>query len=237
MALRFNHTFDQFTCFAHRGAKGLEPENTLLAFERSIKLGCPWLELDVRLAAGQLVVIHDREVDRTTNGKGLVCEQSIAHLQSLDAGKGEKIPTLKEVIEQVDHRAGINIELKARHTGEAAVRLLADCFDLGWCKDEFLISSFDHDELAHVRDLDKGMRIGPLFGKPADYFPTTQTLNATSLHLSKSVVHADTVAEAHDRGLKVFVYTVNEPDEYALMRALKVDGIFTDYPDKYLGQS
>ena len=113
-------------CIGHRGACGYAPENTLAAFELAITMGCPWLELDVYAVEGELLVIHDDTLERTTNGKGQVMQTPLATLRSLDAGNGQQIPTLKEVIELVDHRAGINIELKGPHTAAPVCQLLHD---------------------------------------------------------------------------------------------------------------
>ena len=96
----------------HRGASGYAPENTLKAFELALSQGCEWLELDVHLLDGKLIVIHDEQLDRTTSGQGLISDHSLDAIRRLDAGDGEKIPYLDEVIEMVDGQASINIELK-----------------------------------------------------------------------------------------------------------------------------
>jgi len=96
-------------CFAHRGASGHEPENTLSAVEKAIILGSDWIEVDVYAVEGELIVIHDERLERTTNGTGSVMDKTLAYLQSLDAGKGQQIPSLREVFDCVDHRAVINV--------------------------------------------------------------------------------------------------------------------------------
>jgi glycerophosphoryl diester phosphodiesterase len=105
-----------FNCIGHRGACGHAPENTLSSFELAIEMGCPWIELDVYHIDGELLVIHDDTLERTTNGTGDVMDQSVAYLRTLDAGDGQQIPTLNEIIELVGHRAGINVELKGPDT-------------------------------------------------------------------------------------------------------------------------
>jgi len=99
-------------CIGHRGAMGHEPENTLLSFQKAIKLGAPCLELDVYWVDDEIVVIHDDRLERTTNGVGLVADQTLAYLRSLDAGKGQQIPTLAEVCQAVHPGTCLNIELK-----------------------------------------------------------------------------------------------------------------------------
>lgn len=221
--------FSEFVRIGHRGACGYEPENTLISFERAITMASPWVELDVYVVEGELVVIHDETLERTTNGTGPVMEASLEYLRSLDAGKGERIPLLPEVIEQVDHRAGINIELKGLHTAEPVNQLLRDYCTRGWQEDEFLLSSFDHDELDRG---DPRFRRGTLFSRQADYFAITDRLKAWSINLSRKLVTPSLVDAAHARQLKVLVYTVNKPEEMAKMQAMGVDGIFTDYPDR-----
>lgn len=107
-------------CFGHRGACGHEPENTLRSVRRALELGADGIEVDVHLADGRLVVIHDDTLNRTTNGTGPVAEKSFACLRSLNAGQGERIPTLEEVFDTVNRRAIVNIELKGLGTAGAS---------------------------------------------------------------------------------------------------------------------
>ena len=219
----------EFLCIGHRGACGHAPENTLEAFELAITMGCPWVELDVYCVEGELIVIHDHKLERTTNGEGLVMDASLDYLRSLDAGNQQRIPTLNEVIECVNHRAIINIELKGPNTALAVNLLLNSFLKAGWQTDEFLISSFNHKELALA---DSQYRRGVLFYKVRqDYFDTTMKLNAYSINLDVKIVDQKTVEQAHERGLKVYVYTVNKLEEMLRMKSLGVDGIFTNYPD------
>ncbi len=220
-----------FLCIGHRGASGHAPENTLKAFELAIEMGCPWIELDVYVVDGQLVVIHDDELDRTTNGSGLVMDQSFEALRKLDAGDGEKIPTLKEVIELVNHRAVINIELKGAGTAEPLNQLLAGYLTRGWLADEFFISSFNHRELEKS---DPAYRRGALFYKAVDsYTNRCKALQVASLNLAASLVTKEVVDTAHSEGLQVFVYTVNTHDEMLALKNMGVDGVFTNYPDQF----
>lgn len=220
--------FSEFVCIGHRGACGYEPENTLASFERAMAMGAPWVELDVYAVEGELVVIHDDTLERTTNGKGRVMDASLEYLRTLNAGNGERIPLLSEVIDLVDHRAGVNVELKGPRTAEPVNRLLQDYCARGWQDNEFLLSSFYHDELARG---DPRFRRGALFSRQADYFAITDRLNAWSLNLSRKLVTPSLVEAAHDKGLKVLVYTVNDTGKVSRMQQMGVDGVFTDYPD------
>jgi len=222
----------EFIAIGHRGACGYEPENTLSSFDKAVSLGCPWVELDVYAIEDELLVIHDDSLERTTNGHGQVQECSLEYLRSLDAGNGQQIPTLKEVADLIDRRAGINIELKGKNTAAPASQFVADACKNGWKPEQFLLSSFNHRELAAA---DKAWRRGALFHRPADdYFARTAELEAYALNLSLRIVDQQTVEAAHERGLKVFVYTVNETEDLQRMMAIGVDGVFSDYPDRAL---
>jgi len=109
-------TNQRLFCFGHRGARGHEPENTLRSVRKALELGADGIEVDVYFVDGRLMVIHDDTLNRTTNGKGPVAGRTFAELRALDAGKGERIPTLAEVFDAVNHRAVINMELKGPGT-------------------------------------------------------------------------------------------------------------------------
>jgi glycerophosphoryl diester phosphodiesterase len=234
MPLQFQH-LDRiaFNCIGHRGACGHAPENTLSSFELAIDMGCPWIELDVYHIDGELLVIHDDTLNRTTNGEGNVMDQSVAYLRSLDAGGGQQIPKLDEVIELANHRAGINVELKGPETAEAVVNLIHKYRAKGWSADEFLISSFQHRELARVREFDQALKLGALFGKATENLvEKAQRLDAYSINLGLRLARKQLIDQAHAVGLKVFVYTVNVEEDISQMLRLNVDGIFTNYPDR-----
>ncbi|MBQ62530.1 MAG: glycerophosphodiester phosphodiesterase [Gammaproteobacteria bacterium] len=219
-------------CIGHRGACGHEPENTLSSFSLAITMGSPWIELDVFSVEGELLVIHDDSLERTTNGDGEVMTSSLEYLRSLDAGGHQQIPFLHEVTELVDQRCGINIELKGPDTALPVSRFLTTLCDEGWDSQAFLLSSFDHAELERA---DPRFRRGALFHRAVpDYFNSTSDLGAYSINLSSRLITQKLIDEAHHNNLKVYVYTVNDLDEIRQMEALGVDGIFTDFPDRVL---
>jgi len=220
-------------CIGHRGAMGYAPENTLLSIRKAIELGADWVEIDVHLANRQLFVIHDETLDRTTNGKGKLSDYSIAILRALDAGRGEKIPTLQEVIEETKGKVGLNIELKGIATGEAvAIQLLA--LDKEH-KEQILVSSFLMEELVKVPQIDTTIKLGVLAGKDVSLaFDWANKLNAYSIHLSLKQTTSESVQQARNAGLKLLVYTVNKKNDIAWMKLLGVDGVFTNYPDRVL---
>lgn len=218
----------------HRGAAGHEPENTLRSFRRAMGLGADMVELDVHICgSGELVVIHDETVDRTTDGTGEVAKLTLDELKALDAGRGERIPTLQEVIDLATGRMGINIELKGLGTAEPALEHIEDAVDKGWDRSGFHVSSFHLGELSAIRELSEDVRTGVLFALDDGSIMEFAELNgAYSLNPNHRTVTPDFVARAHDRGLKIFAWTVNEPEDIARMRGLGVDGIISDYPDR-----
>lgn len=221
-------------CFGHRGARGHEPENTVRSVRRALELGADGIEVDVYFVDGQLVVIHDDTLERTTNGRGRVAGKSFAQLRLLDAGAGERIPTLAEIFAAVNRRAIINVELKGPHTAAPVVALIAEHVNWrGWSFDDFLVSSFDHARLREAKRLSADIRIGALVMKaPRGLAKFAETLGAWSLNIDKRHVTPRLVADAHGRGLKVFVFTVNRLAEIARMKKLGVDGVFSDFPDR-----
>jgi glycerophosphoryl diester phosphodiesterase len=221
-------------CFGHRGAGGHEPENTIRSVRRALELGADGVEVDVHFTDGQLVVIHDDTLERTTNGHGRLAKKTFAYLRSLDAGLGERIPTLAEIFDAVKRRAVINIELKGPHTAAPAAALIAEHVNRrGWSYDDFLISSFDRAQIHEVKQLCPEIRTGALIEKvPRQLAQFAENLGAWSVHAARRCVTPELVADAHRRGLKVFVYTVNTPKDIVWMKALGVDGLFSDFPER-----
>lgn len=218
----------------HRGAPGYEPENTLSSFERALELGVDMIEVDVHaLDSGELVVIHDDKVDRTTNGSGYVLDHSFAALRQLDAGNGQKIPTLGEVVRLVDREVPVNIEIKNPGTALAVGRFIDRYIDKGWSSDDFVVSSFNHIELARFGQFMPDVRRGALtYGIPLGRAAFASQLHAYSVNQSLEFVDRAFVKDAQARSLQVHVYTVNDPDDIERMQRLGVDAIFTDYPDR-----
>ena len=221
----------------HRGSAETAPENTLLGVKTALAAGAPWVEIDVRHVAGELFVIHDQEVDRTTNGKGSIYALSRTEILNLDAGEGEVIPTLQQVLGLLAGQASINIELKDTQSMQPTCRYVATLLSeqpewLG----KIMISTFEasiHDELAKL--LPRGCLLGVLFKQlPANVAQYAIRLNAYSINLSFAQLTPDLVSQAQRADLKVFVYTVNEAEEIRYCLNLGVDAIYTDDPRKTL---
>lgn len=227
-------TMSKFFCFGHRGAAGHEPENTLRSVRKALESGANGIEVDVHLADDHLVVIHDDTLDRTTNGTGAVAEKSFVYLRSLDAGRGERIPTLEEVFETVNRQAVINVELKGPGTASPVIRLIDRYVqERGWRYEDFLVSAFDHKQIETAIRLRPQIRIGALIGKvPPGLAAFAEQMGAWSLHPGKRCVTQELVVDAHRRGLKVLVFTIDKPAAIATMAALGVDGVFTNFPER-----
>jgi len=223
----------EFILFAHRGASGYEPENTLSAFDLALAMGARWIELDVYAVDGELVVIHDDRLERTTNGTGFVMDKGLSYLRTLDAGKGQKIPLLREVFDLVSDRAGINIELKGPETTAPASALIAAAItERRMAAEQFIVSSFNHKELLRFKAMHPEIRIGALVsGVPRRSARFAEKMGVYAVHAGLNIVNLRFVADAHRRGLKFFVYTVNTGEDLKRMQDVGVDGVFTNYPD------
>ena len=218
---------------AHRGASGEYPENTLLAFEEAIKQGANLLEIDVRACkTGELVVIHDATVDRTTNGRGIVADLTLEELKNLDAGQGQQISTLGEALDILDKRIAINIEIKGKGVAKSlAATLKTYIEDRGWPKDFFIITSFDRKEFHEFSKVNPGVHLSILAGKnPLDILMRAKRYGAYSVHLAKPYMRRWIIKAFQKRNFKVFTYTLNSIWEIGRAKQMGVDGIFSDYP-------
>jgi glycerophosphoryl diester phosphodiesterase len=222
-------------CIGHRGACGHEPENTLRSVRRALELGAHGIEIDVYFVDGEIVVIHDAKLDRTTNGRGYVARKSFAWLRTLDAGQGERIPTLREVFETVNRRAFINIELKGPRTAAPVSDLIGEYLaQHGWQYADFLVSSFNRTQLRAVTDPE--IPIALLLTRPTQlYGISARRVRASAVNPAARYVTREFVEDAHRRGLRVFPYTVNAPAEIERLRSAGVDGVFSDFPERVVG--
>jgi glycerophosphoryl diester phosphodiesterase len=224
-----------FWIIGHRGAAGLEPENTLAGVRRAIELGADWIEIDVRVVAGEVIVIHDHTLDRTTNGSGSVYDYTVEQLQSLDAGNGERIPTLDEVLDLIDARVGLNVEIKEPRLDAATVETIVAHLDgnPSW-HHKIMVSSFHAATMTALAGIGRrDWLLGYLYEEGTrNVVARAAKLGAYSLNASLAQLDAGLVAQAKDAGLRVLVYTVNEETDLARCIELEVDGIYTDYPDR-----
>lgn len=218
--------------FAHRGASGEAPENTLKAFELALSQGAEAIELDLQRFEDDIVVLHDRWLHHSTTGQGLLANQTAASLAAADAGQGQRIPRLWQVLTLCAGRCQLNLELKGHDLLPVLLPLLERAVsELGWAPEDLLVSSFHHRQLAAFQALKPDWPIGLLISHiPLDLAAMIGPLHVRSLHLDCSFVDQALVGEAHQLGLAVYAYTVDEPEDLHRLKSLSVDGIFTNYP-------
>jgi glycerophosphoryl diester phosphodiesterase len=222
---------------AHRGASAFYPENTLRAFIAAAELGVDMCEFDVRMTRdGEVVVIHDATVNRTTDGRGRVGAMSAAAIKRLDAGvrfgaefRGERIPTLGEVAEALQGRCGMDVELKARGLETRVCEILRGC----GATQSPIISSFDWDQLKIVAGQEPALRLALLGEKsPAALLEAAPAMHAFAIAPRFDIADAALCAEAHRRGLAVYVWTVDDAPTMRRLAAAGVDGIMTNNPKR-----
>jgi glycerophosphoryl diester phosphodiesterase len=213
----------------HRGAAALEPENTLRGIRRALALGVAAVEIDVQLTKdGQLAVIHDGTVDRTTNGQGLVRDFTLAELKGLDAGQGEAIPSLAEVVAEVVGKAHLVIELK--HP-EAAPALLEFLQARNIFKQTHIIS-FWHPVMRALKTKEPRLQTGVLLvGCPADPVGMARAALADALVLHYGYVTQALVAVAHSANLLVYIWNIDDVETLEPYLAMNLDGIGSNRPD------
>ncbi len=215
------------TVCAHRGVSAEFPENTIAAFKRALELHVDGIELDVHLSRdGVPVVMHDETVDATTDGTGLISGKSVAELKTLDAGNGERVPTLHEVLELVGDRLHVNIELKAATAGRAVLSVTETMPAL-----RFAVSSFNHDVLREIRAVRADVDLWPLAPFLSDdLLKTARELGARQLNLWDPMVNRDVIDTCAAHGVGVWVWTVNAPERAGELVSIGAIGICTDNP-------
>ena len=219
---------DSVVVIGHRGAAALAPENTLPSFRRAYACGVNAVELDVYVVEGELVVIHDDTLERTTNGTGALNGIGLAALRELDAGDGAPVPLLGEVVAELPPGIGLNIELKGPGTGPPVAEFLSRHPDV-----DVLVSSFDHGQLSRFRRLDSRARVAPLYSRWRNTaWLIAAELDAFAINLARRAVTPARLAEASRRGLKTFVYTVNSLQDARALVSFGATGVFTDHPDR-----
>jgi len=215
----------------HRGAAGEEPENTIRAVLRGIECGATYIEVDLRRTAdGALVIMHDETVDRTTNGRGRVAEMTLSEIRRLDAGKGERVPILDEVLDAVEGRAVLLLELKeAGYEGDVWSRV-----ESRGMVSEVVFISFLPEALRAVKDISGGRaRIGLIFSRGVEEaLNRAAELEVEVIAPHYRLVNRSLVDEARRLGVKVDPWTVNGEEVLEKMFRLGVDLVTTDYPCK-----
>jgi glycerophosphoryl diester phosphodiesterase len=212
----------------HRGAPADEPENTLSSFRRALAVGVAAVEMDVQLTKdGRLAVIHDETLDRTTNGRGPVRDFTLAELKKLDAGRGEPIPSLEEVFDLVQGKAYLVVELKQP---EAAAALL-DFFQKRQAFEDATVISFWHPAVKALKKAEPRLNTGVLLvGHPVDPVSLARAADAGALVMHYAYVTPELVAAAHNHGLLVYIWNIDDPKILPPYLTMNLDGIGSNRP-------
>lgn len=230
---------------AHRGASGEAPENTMAAFRRALEMEVDFLELDVQFSLdGQMVVIHDATLGRTTSGQGQVADATFEQIQDLDAGswfsrrfKGEKVPTLTEVICLVKPTScNLLVEFKAdRKLPTDFEKTVARVIREYGMHSRVILQSLDHQAVQKIKREDPSIEVGALIdSRSPQPVVEAKALGASKLVLKSRFVGPELLSEAHQNDIGMFVWTVNSRGRIRRMLRLGVDGIISDYPDRVL---
>jgi glycerophosphoryl diester phosphodiesterase len=233
-----------FKKIAHRGASGKYPENTRLAFVKAIEAGVDMIELDCQLTNdGHVVVFHDERLYRTAGARGTVKSKTLAQLKAIDIGRwrkksfqGERILTLEEALEIFAGSVDLCLEIKSYPEAppgiEIKILFILSHYDY---LDRTILSSFDYRCLARVRELAPEAALGVICGARSqeDPFAAVRRLDATSIHVQKALVTRNFLNLAWEEGLDVYVWTVNEVREMEAFLSLGVQGIISDFPERF----
>jgi glycerophosphoryl diester phosphodiesterase len=216
----------------HRGAAGLEPENTLRSYRKALELGVDVIECDVRLTRdGRTVLLHDDTVDRTTDGTGRVADLTFGQIRALDAGMGQKVPTLRELLDLAGGEVELHVELKDPAAMESVLEQLADA----QLRSSAVLTSGSTDALEQVRAADDAIRLEHIFfDPPAD--AVKRALRVRAARISSHFTHLTRIfaAESHQNGLELIAWCPNTPADQQRAIAMGVDLVCTDRPDVLL---
>ena len=229
--------------WAHRGASAYAPENTMPAFEEAVRMGAHGLELDVHLSRdGELVVIHDETVDRTSNGTGKIADLSLTELKKLDFSNGflaynnNRIPTLSEVYEFIrPTKLMLNVEIKCDVVMYWGIwDKLISLEHEAQMQGRILYSSFNHTVLPYIRALDAGSKIGLLYsGVPKDPIQDAKVLAANAIHPHYLAVllQPELIKACKDAGIAIHTWTVDDPAAISALIKADVEAVITNRPD------
>jgi glycerophosphoryl diester phosphodiesterase len=222
-----------YLIIGHRGAAGYAPENTLASFAVAIECGVDMIEFDVwKCASGELVVFHDTKVDQLTDGHGTVTSHTLKELKQLAVLGCEKIPTLTEVLDFINHRVKVYIEIKDAHIAYDVLQVIEYYVaHKQWHYDDFLVASFDHTQLQKIRTANRCIPIAALlYGIPVNLSTCNCIVDADVMSVSIDFINQQFVDDIHARGMLIYVYTINDSDDLIRVISYGVDGIITDYP-------
>ncbi len=217
--------------FAHRGASGEYPENTLLAMEQAIEQGADGIEFDVQQAKDNLAVTHDRYI-KAPHGMLHIASTSMHDLQQIPLPQGQFIPTLDQVMQCINGRCLANIELKTLSQFDVLKEVLnRSLTHYQFAPEQIIVSSFNHHLLREVHKWDTGVQIGALTASlPLRFSKFALEMNANAVHADINALDLAFVEDAHQQQLPIRVFTVDHPEEILRLASWGVDAIFTNYP-------
>lgn len=218
----------------HRGASGYAVENTAAAIEKALELKINMVELDVRqCASGELVICHDKKINRITDGAGLVSKLSLAKIKSHNTIDGQKILTLDEALEIIRGRCLVNLHLKTTKLTRAVLATIDSAIASGyWSVRHFILASFNARQLAQIKKINPKIKIGLLcLRNTINVARRARKLDLYSIHIYRRLLKKSGIEALHRRGIKVFAWTVNKDAAIKRAKKIKVDGIISDFPD------
>jgi len=218
---------NKFINWGHRGGSGHAPENTLLSFRTAIAMGADGIECDIRESRdGKIVIFHDATLRRIAGISSPINQLSLAQIQKIDAGDGEQIPELKELLQK---KFLLNLEIK-----EVRPEKLLDTIYRHNAQSRVLISSFHSEILLKIRSLDSKISLGYLVDRKEEVsvFRKAHKMKARSLHFSRRLITENKILRVHQEGFLVYAYTVDAPNQMSRFIKMGIDGLFTNYPDR-----
>ncbi len=219
----------------HRGAMGHETENTIASIEKAMEFGVDMIEIDVfNVKSGETVVFHDDTLERLTNAEGEIEDWNYMELRKVIVNGGHEIPLLEDVLNAIKHKTKLNIELKGAGTTERVNFIINQYIETkGWKIEDFLISSFNWDELQQMRARNAAVSIAVLTEEdPLAAIPIAKELNAIAINPNYKLLTAANSLKIQEAGFKIYTWTVNEPEDILAMKQFGVDGIITNYPER-----
>jgi len=227
-------------CIAHRGGPLMYnqalPENSLAAISRALDAGVTAVEIDIYQIEGELVVTHDRRLGRVVSGQGIITDLPLAYLRQQTLENGEPLPTLNDVLALVKDRALLNIEIKGANCVPVLNQQLTTfVHEHQLTFEQYILSSFDHQQLFQsLKFMPQVRRAALIEGIPLDYAQCCEPLQAYAFNTHLSFITAELFADARKRGLKNWVYTVNNEDDWRWLESMGADGMFTDKPGAFV---
>jgi len=221
----------------HRGSKGYVAENTLESIKHAILLGVNGIEIDVfKCLSGELVLSHENNLKRLTGKSGQLEKLTLGELKKFLVVGKYKIPTLTDVLQTIETPFFVNIELKGLNTAQATSKIITNLSkSTSWRLENFIISSFNWNELEQFRSIDKNTPVGVLLSNSMSINEAIEfgkKINAQAIHPNFKLLNEKTVKKIKNNGFKIYTWTVNSKDNINYMKKLKVDGIISDFPDK-----